>query len=125
MRDVLDPATQYKIRTTAERLHDEFRGVFSAETIERYIAESTDDLSGADEGAQDLAAIGRARVHPPQPAAQQEQTGRRIALAKQALALLERPGLEPAPGATSSGHELLEATGCLRLRVLAGHMSWP
>ncbi|HKF17076.1 MAG TPA: arsenate reductase ArsC, partial [Candidatus Dormibacteraeota bacterium] len=47
MPDVLDPITQYKIRSTAKRLHDEFRGVFSTETIERYITESTDDLSGA------------------------------------------------------------------------------
>lgn len=47
MSDVLDPITQYKIRSTAERLHDEFRGIFSTETIERYITESTDDLSGA------------------------------------------------------------------------------
>ena len=47
MPDVLDPITQYKIRSTAERLHDEFRGVFSTGTIERYITESTDDLSGA------------------------------------------------------------------------------
>ena len=47
MPDVLDPITQYKIRSTAERLHDEFRGVFSAETIERYITEASDDLSGA------------------------------------------------------------------------------
>src|SRR5215471_11579655 len=47
MPEVLDPITQYKIRSTAKRLHDEFRGVFATETIERYITESTDDLSGA------------------------------------------------------------------------------
>src|SRR5215813_9644117 len=47
MADVLDPITQYKIRSTVERLHDEFRRIFSTETIERYITESTDDLSGA------------------------------------------------------------------------------
>jgi arsenate reductase len=44
--DVLDPITRHKVRQSAERLHDEFRGVFSTETIERYIAESTDELSG-------------------------------------------------------------------------------
>ena len=47
MPDVLDPITQYKIRNSAERLHDEFRGIFSTETIERYIIESTDDLAGS------------------------------------------------------------------------------
>jgi arsenate reductase (thioredoxin) len=47
MPHLLDPITQYKIRSTAERLHDEFRGVFSAETIERYITQASDDLSGA------------------------------------------------------------------------------
>ena len=47
MADVLDPATQYKISSSAERLHEEFRGIFSTETIERYITESTDELSGS------------------------------------------------------------------------------
>jgi protein-tyrosine-phosphatase len=43
--DILDPITRYKVRQSAERLHDEFRGIFSTETIERYIVETTDDLS--------------------------------------------------------------------------------
>src|SRR5215472_7955588 len=47
MPDVLDPITRYKIRSSAERLHQEFRGIFSPETIERYITESTDELSGS------------------------------------------------------------------------------
>jgi protein-tyrosine-phosphatase len=47
MSDAMDPITQYKIRREAERLHDEFLGIFSTETIERYIAESTDELSGS------------------------------------------------------------------------------
>ena len=47
MPDILDPITQYKIRSSAERLHEEFRGIFSTETIERYITESTDDLAGS------------------------------------------------------------------------------
>jgi protein-tyrosine-phosphatase len=47
MPDAMDPITQYKVRREAERLHDEFRGIFSTETIERYIAESTDELSGS------------------------------------------------------------------------------
>lgn len=42
-----DPLTQRRIRKEAERIHDEFRGVFSAETIDRCIAESTADLSGS------------------------------------------------------------------------------
>ena len=43
--DILDPITRHKVRQSAERLHEEFRGIFSTETIERYIAETTDDLS--------------------------------------------------------------------------------
>jgi arsenate reductase len=48
MPDAMDPVTRYRIRREAERLHDEFRGIFSTETIERYIAESSDEqLAGA------------------------------------------------------------------------------
>ena len=43
--EVLDPITRHKVRQSAERLHDEFRGIFSTETIERYIVETTDQLS--------------------------------------------------------------------------------
>jgi arsenate reductase (thioredoxin) len=43
--DVLDPVTRHKVRQSAERLHEEFRGIFSTETIERYITETTDELS--------------------------------------------------------------------------------
>ncbi len=43
--DVLDPVTRHKVRQSAERLHDEFRGIFSTATIERYIVETTDDLA--------------------------------------------------------------------------------
>jgi len=43
---VLDPVTRHKVRQSAERLHDEFHGIFSTETIERYITETIDDLSG-------------------------------------------------------------------------------
>jgi protein-tyrosine-phosphatase len=41
---ILDPITRQHIERAAERLADEFSGVFSKETIERYIAESTDLL---------------------------------------------------------------------------------
>jgi arsenate reductase (thioredoxin) len=47
MSEVFDPITQHKMRREAERLHDEFRGIFSTETIERFIAESSDSLSDA------------------------------------------------------------------------------
>jgi arsenate reductase (thioredoxin) len=43
--DVLDPITRQRVRQSAERLQEEFRGIFSTETIERYITETTDDLS--------------------------------------------------------------------------------
>jgi protein-tyrosine-phosphatase len=40
--NVLDPVTQHHVRQAAEALTDEFAGIFSQETIERYIAESLD-----------------------------------------------------------------------------------
>jgi protein-tyrosine-phosphatase len=43
--DVLDPVTRRHVEHAAEALQDEFAGVFSRETIARYIAESTDRLS--------------------------------------------------------------------------------
>ena len=47
MSETLDPVTLNHVRLTAERLADEFEGVFSFETIERYLAESLDLLGGA------------------------------------------------------------------------------
>jgi arsenate reductase (thioredoxin) len=43
----LDPVTQHHVRQAAERLADEFSGIYSEATIERYIAESLDLLEGA------------------------------------------------------------------------------
>jgi arsenate reductase (thioredoxin) len=47
MSQILDPVTQHHIRQAAKSLADEFAGVFSKETIERYISESLDLLGGA------------------------------------------------------------------------------
>jgi protein-tyrosine-phosphatase len=44
MSQMLDPVTQKHVRQAAASLADEFSGVFSQETIERYIAESVDLL---------------------------------------------------------------------------------
>ena len=44
MSQMLDPVTQNHVRQAAEALAEEFSGVFSQETIERYIAESVDLL---------------------------------------------------------------------------------
>ena len=44
---VLDPVTRQHIERAAENLRGEFEGVFSKETIERFIAESTDLLGEA------------------------------------------------------------------------------
>jgi arsenate reductase (thioredoxin) len=41
---MLDPVTQHHVRQAANALADEFAGVFSKETIERYISESVDLL---------------------------------------------------------------------------------
>jgi arsenate reductase len=47
MSEMLDPITRHQIEHAASELHDEFAGIFSEETIARYIAESSDLLSGA------------------------------------------------------------------------------
>jgi hypothetical protein len=44
MSQMLDPVTQHHVRQAADALGDEFAGVFSQATIERYIAESVDLL---------------------------------------------------------------------------------
>jgi len=45
--EVLDPVTRHHVDQAAEALQREFAGIFSQETIARYIAESTDLLSGS------------------------------------------------------------------------------
>jgi arsenate reductase len=47
MSQALDPVTQHHIEQAADRLADEFAGVFSLETIARYMAESQDLLGEA------------------------------------------------------------------------------
>ncbi len=47
MSETLDPITRNQIHHAAEELHGEFSGIFSTETIARYIEESSDLLSGA------------------------------------------------------------------------------
>jgi arsenate reductase (thioredoxin) len=47
MSQTLDPVTQHHVRQAAERLADEFTGIYSEQTIERYIAESLDLLGDA------------------------------------------------------------------------------
>ncbi len=47
MNQQLDPVTQHHVEQAAKALAAEFAGIFSVETIERYIGESTDLLGGA------------------------------------------------------------------------------
>ena len=47
MPQILDPVTQHHVRQAAAALANEFAGVFSQETIERYIADSLDRLGEA------------------------------------------------------------------------------
>ncbi len=47
MPEILDPVTQHHVDQAAQALAKEFRGIFSQETIGRYIAESVDLLGGA------------------------------------------------------------------------------
>jgi arsenate reductase len=45
--EVLDPVTRMHVERAAEALQREFEGIFSRETVARYIAESVDLLGGA------------------------------------------------------------------------------
>src|SRR5262245_31265572 len=47
MSEILDPVTQQHVRRASEALADEFTGIFSRETIERFISESLDLLGGS------------------------------------------------------------------------------
>jgi arsenate reductase (thioredoxin) len=47
MSQTLDPVTQHHVRQAAQRLAEEFAGIYSEETIERYLADSLDLLGGA------------------------------------------------------------------------------
>jgi protein-tyrosine-phosphatase len=47
MSQALDPVTQHHVQQAAARLKAEFAGIFSVETIERYIAESLDLLGSS------------------------------------------------------------------------------
>ena len=47
MPQILDPVTQHHVTQAADALAEEFAGVFSRETIERYIAESLELLGEA------------------------------------------------------------------------------
>jgi protein-tyrosine-phosphatase len=47
MSQALDPVTRHHVEQAAEALKDEFAGIFSEQTIARYIAESTDLLGEA------------------------------------------------------------------------------
>ena len=43
----LDPLSRATFARSIETLHEEFRGIYSLETIERFVDESIDCLSGA------------------------------------------------------------------------------
>ncbi|MFI5042286.1 MAG: arsenate reductase ArsC [Acidimicrobiales bacterium] len=45
--EYLDPATRRRVERDLDELRTEFRGIFGPETIERYLADSIDDLTGA------------------------------------------------------------------------------
>jgi arsenate reductase (thioredoxin) len=47
MTQALDPITEHHLRQAADRLSEEFAGIFSQETITRYMIESTDLLGDA------------------------------------------------------------------------------
>jgi len=47
MPEILDPVTQNHVRQAARQLKTEFAGIFSEETIERYITESLDLLGNS------------------------------------------------------------------------------
>jgi arsenate reductase (thioredoxin) len=45
--ETLDPVTRHHVHNAAEALKEEFAGIFSVETIERYITESVDALGNS------------------------------------------------------------------------------
>ena len=47
MSQALDPVTQHHVHQAAQSLAEEFAGIYSEETIERYIGESLDLLDGS------------------------------------------------------------------------------
>jgi arsenate reductase len=47
MPQALDPVTEHHLRQAGDRLSEEFAGIFSQETISRYMVESTDLLGDA------------------------------------------------------------------------------
>jgi arsenate reductase (thioredoxin) len=47
MTQALDPVTEHHLRQVADRLAEEFSGIFSEQTIARYLTESTDLLGEA------------------------------------------------------------------------------
>src|SRR5690348_2536216 len=47
MSETLDPVTRHHVHEAAERLKAEFAGIFSVETIERYIGDSVDKLGNS------------------------------------------------------------------------------
>ena len=75
MSQALDPVTQHHVDQAAEALADEFAGIFSQETIERYIGESVDLLGSA----QDQRLRPRARAPVRARAAEGARPGRRHA----------------------------------------------
>ena len=47
MSETLDPVTRHHVHQAAEALKEEFAGIFSVETIERYIGDSIDRLGSS------------------------------------------------------------------------------
>jgi arsenate reductase (thioredoxin) len=47
MSETLDPVTRHHVHEAAERLKSEFAGIFSVETIERYIGDSVEKLASS------------------------------------------------------------------------------
>ena len=47
MSETLDPVTRHHVHQAADALKEEFAGIFSVETIERYIADSLDRLGSS------------------------------------------------------------------------------
>ena len=74
MTEIIDPVTANHVRQAARRLKAEFAGIFSEETIERYIADSLDLLGSS----QDQRLRARARAPFRARAAEGARPGRAI-----------------------------------------------
>ncbi len=116
MPEILDPVTQHHVDQAAARLANEFKGVFSEETIARYIGESLDLLG--DSRHQRVRAGARAPLRPRAPPGARTSGGEADqGTARGALRL--RPQRRPQPDGRGPGEAPLRRVASMCARPAA------